>query len=87
VGQVPHITAHAAVITAVLTAVEGLVGRVRAYFFEYAAEDLIGKSLRLIGAVVVIYCGGIKVVARARLALLGAFVTPEALEETHNSSR
>jgi hypothetical protein len=59
----------------------------RAYFFEYAAEDLVGQSLRLVGAVVVIYCGGIQVVARARLALLGAFVTPEALEETHDSSR
>ena len=59
----------------------------RTHLFEYAAEDLIGQSLRLVGAVVVVYCGGVEVVARALFALLGAFVTPEAFEETHDSSR
>jgi hypothetical protein len=55
--QVPHVAAHAAVVPAVLTAVERLVCRMWAYFFEYAAQHLIGESMELIGAVVVDFRG------------------------------
>jgi hypothetical protein len=84
--QVPHVAAHAAIVSTVLAAVEGLVCRVRAYFLKYAAQQLIGKSLELVGAVVVIRCGSIQVVPRARFALLGALLTPESLEEAHDAA-
>jgi hypothetical protein len=84
--QVPHIAAHAAIVPTILTAVERLVRRMRAYLFEYAAQHLIGESLELIGAVVVVRCGGIQVVSRSRFALLGALLTPESLEEAHDAA-
>jgi hypothetical protein len=50
--QVAHVAAHAAIVATLLTAVERLVGRVRADFLEDATQDRVRQALCLVGSVV-----------------------------------
>jgi hypothetical protein len=69
-GQVSHVTAHAAIVATVLAAVEGFVGRMGADMLEDAAQDVVGQAYELIGPMVFGNGGGIQVVARTRFVLL-----------------
>lgn len=86
VGQVAHVAAHAAVVAAVFAAVERLVGRVRTYLLEDAAQDGVGQALGLVGAVVCACGWRIEVIVRERCALLGALVAAESFEEAHDTA-
>lgn len=83
-GEISHVAAHAAIIATFFTSIKGLVSRMRADFLEYATEDVVWQTLRLVRPMVRVGRGGVVIVAWddiARFALLAR----KALEKAHDA--